>query len=415
MDPEKFKFNNKAIFISIVVLALAVGFGSGYYFQDVKQVLPVNRIVINQNSNQPPGVDFGVFWNVWDLLQQKYVDHNSLDTQKMVYGAISGMVQAIGDPYTVFFEPKESAAFNEDINGSFSGVGLEIGIRNNLLTVISPLKDTPAEKAGLIAGDKIIKIGEKSTDGMTVEEAVSLIRGAKGTSVKISILRDDQKTPKEYNLIRDTIKSPTVSWKLVNGNIAYIELSIFNRNVDADFKKASKEIIASKADRIILDLRNNPGGLLDSSVNIASYFLDPNFIVTIERYANGNEDSYKSLPNGSLKKYPLIIITNEGTASASEILAGALKDDRQIKIVGEKTFGKGVVQEVDDLSGGASVKITVAKWFTPNGTSINSNGIKPDVQVARSEDDINNNRDPQLDKAAEMIQYIWIHAYLRNV
>ncbi|MGD0977184.1 MAG: S41 family peptidase [Minisyncoccia bacterium] len=396
--------NNKNYVIGLVIIAVLVGFAGGFYYQQSKIILPVNIPVLNQTIGKPQGVDFSMFWDTWNLIHQKYVDSGNLNTQTMIYGAIDGMVKSVGDPYTVFFQPAESKAFAEDINGSFSGIGIEIGIRNDLLTVIAPINGTPADKAGIMSGDVISKVGDKTTDGMTTDDAVNLIRGAKGTPVKLTIVRGEQKTVKEFTIIRDTIKTPTVSWKLINGNIAYVQLYVFDSNVDADFQKAADEIVKSKADRIILDVRNNPGGLLDSSVDIASYFMDPNLIVVREKFVDGHEEDYRSQANGLLKKYPLIIITNQGSASASEILTGAIKDNRHAIIVGEKTFGKGVVQEVDPLAGGASVKITIAKWYTPSGVSINTDGITPDVPVTRTEDDINANKDPQLDKAEELIQ-----------
>jgi carboxyl-terminal processing protease len=397
--------NNKklTIFLAIAIIA---GFAGGFYYRDYKTPLRIDLPVINQTVSKPASVDFAMFWDVWNLIKDKYVDRDTLDTQKMIYGAISGMVNAAGDPYTAFFTPKDTEAFNEDINGSFSGIGIEIGIRNEILTVIAPIAGTPADKAGIMAGDKIAKIGDKSTEGMSSNEAVTLIRGPKGTSVKLSIVRDSLKEPKEYTIFRDTIKTPTVSLKMLDGKIAYVQLYVFNKNVDYDFQKIAKEISRSKADRIILDVRNNPGGLLDSSVNIAGYFLNTDSVVTKERYADGKEDVYRSDSNGLLKNYPLIVILNEGSASASEILTGALKDNRHITIVGQKSFGKGLVQEVDSLSNGASVKITIAKWYTPNGLSIQGNGITPDIVVERTEADINANKDPQLDKAVELIKNI---------
>jgi len=397
------QISKKYLIIGIIAI-LAVGFAGGFYLRSFSAPIPVNLPLINQIIGKPQSVDFNMFWDVWNLIQKKYVDSGQLNTQKMVYGAIDGMVKSLDDPYTVFMEPKETKAFNEDIGGSFSGIGIEIGIRNDILTVIAPITGTPAQRAGLMAGDKIVKIGDKSTEGMDTNTAVTLIRGPKGTSVKLTIARNNQKTNKEFVIIRDTIKTPTVSWKMLDDNIAYIQLYIFNENVDADFKKIAKEIAKSKAEKIILDVRNNPGGLLNSSVNIAGYFLDTDSVVVKERFVDGKEDLYRSSVNGQLKNYPLIIVVNEGSASASEILTGALKDNRHVTIVGGKTFGKGLVQEVDNLSGGASVKITIAKWFTPNGTSINTDGIKPDVEVARTEADINANKDPQLDKAVEVIK-----------
>lgn len=389
----------------LLVIALAVGFTGGFYYKNASPAL-IPHTLINKDAGQPAGVDFSVFWNAWDLLNSRYVDKDKLNAQDLVYGAIDGMVKAAGDPYTVFFRPKESQEFAQQVKGAFGGIGIEIGMRKDILTVIAPIKNTPAARAGLLAGDKILKIDAKSTEGMKLDEAVSLIRGAKGTKVTLTITRDGLKEAKEVPILRDVIKIPAVDWKMLDENTAYIEIFTFNQNVDSEFKKAAEDITKSKATRIILDLRNNPGGLLDSAVNIAGYFLDDNQLVTIERPGVGPENQFRTNPNGQLKNYPLVVLLNKGSASASEILAGALKDDRGVLIVGETSFGKGSVQEVDDLPQRASLKITIAKWYTPSGVSINENGIKPDVEVKRSEEDVQNNKDPQLDKAKELIKNI---------
>ena len=396
--------SQKRFILIFIVLALAVGFVGGFYYRDYKSPISLIKNLINRDAGQPDGVDFGLFWNVWELLHNKYVDQDKLATQELIYGAINGMVNAAGDPYTVFLKPKESEEFQQQISGAFGGVGIEIGLRKNILTVIAPIKGTPAARAGLLAGDKILAIDKKSTEGMKVEEAVGLIRGPKGTQVTLTITRDGLDKAKDYTLTRDTIKIPAVNWKMLDDNVAYIEMFVFNKNVDDEFKKAAEEIIKSPAKKIILDLRNNPGGLLDSAVNIAGYFLDADKIVTVERFGDGRTNEFRTQPNGLLKNYPLIVLINKGSASASEILAGAVKDNRGVLVVGETSFGKGSVQEVVELAGKASFKITVAKWLTPKGLSINENGIKPDVEAIRTEEDAQNEKDPQLDKALELIK-----------
>jgi len=337
-------------------------------------------------------------------VRDKFVDKNKLNAEAMVYGAIEGMVNSIGDPYTVFLTPKDSESFANEIKGAFGGVGIEIGERNQTLTVIAPIKDSPAEKAGIRAGDKIIKIDDKPTAGMRVNEAVALIRGEKGTTVALTISRNGEKEAREFKLTRATIKIPAVKWKLIDGDIAYIEVFSFNQNVDSEFKKAAREITQSNAKKIILDLRNNPGGLLDSSVYLAGFFQENGKTVTAERFGDGTENLFKSSGDASLKNYPLVILVNKGSASASEILAGALRDNRKVPLIGETTFGKGSVQEIHELAGGSSLKVTIAKWYTPSGASIDENGIKPDIEVKRSDEDINNEKDPQLDRAIEIIK-----------
>jgi carboxyl-terminal processing protease len=395
---------HKILTIILVIISLIIGFVGGSYFQAHQIQAPVVGNLINKEVNQPKDIDFSVFWTAWDLLHSKYVDKSKLDTQNLVFGAIDGMVKAVGDPYTVFFRPKESKEFNEQISGSFSGIGIEIGLRDDVLTVIAPIKNTPAARAGLLAGDKILKIDDKKTEGMKLDEAVSLIRGPKGTRVKLTILREKEKETKEVTIVRDIIKIPAVEWKSLGEDVAYIEIFTFNKNVDSEFEKAAREITASKAKRIILDLRNNPGGLLDSAINIAGYFLDADKVVAIERFGDGREEQFKTQPNGRLKNYPVVVLINKGSASASEILAGALKDNRGVLIIGETSFGKGSVQEMADLPQKTSLKITVAKWLTPSGKSIDENGIKPDIEVKMTEDDIKGEKDPQLDKALEIIK-----------
>jgi carboxyl-terminal processing protease len=418
MDLERNKIKNmpsiqffpkKNLKIVALVIIFLAGFWGGTIFEKVKKPAEEEgglRPVINQEKNQPSPVDFSVFWNVWNTVHEKYVDKEKLDTQKMIYGAIEGMVGAVGDPFTNFLEPEVSKKFREEIDGSFSGVGIEIGIRDDQLTVISPIKDTPAFKAGVQAGDKIVKIDEKDSLGIDLGEAVSLIRGKRGTQVILTVSRNGLSSLKEISIIRDNIKIPTVSLEFLgeNQNIAHLEVHTFNNNVNNDFRDAAKEILSSNADRIILDLRNNPGGLLDSSIYIASWFLNEGEVVTIEKFGDGKEIPFKAKDLGSLKHLPVVVLINKGSASASEILAGALKDNRNTQMIGEKTFGKGSVQELFELANKTSLKVTIAKWLTPNRTSINDNGIDPDIEIERTEEDINESRDPQLDKALEIVQ-----------
>ncbi len=400
--------------IVVIFISLLVGFGGGVWIFKYQETnsLPILKRLINQDEGRSQDVDFALFWKVWSALNDKYVDKSKLDPQKMVYGAIEGMVNSTGDPYTVFFEPVVSKQFKEVIAGAFGGVGIEIGMKSGILTVISPLKDTPAYKAGIIAGDKIVKIDSKSTENMAIDEAVNLIRGKIGTKVVLTILRSGQKSTKDYELIRESIKVPTVEWKLIDDHIAYIQVFTFNENVDSLFKDAAEEILKSKADRLVIDLRNNPGGLLDSAINLAGWFLDKDSLVVSEVFGNGTRNDFKADGNAALKNYPTVVLINGGSASASEILAGALHDDAHIKLVGDKSFGKGSVQELENFDGGSSLKVTVAKWLTPAGISISLKGIEPDVKVSLNEDLLASGsleigtpgKDPQLDKAIEVIK-----------
>lgn len=408
----------KLVLILAMITLLGGGFYAGQKYEKVfaeKQLAAEDEIateIINRGGRQPLTVNFDLFWEVLKQLEERFVDQNKLaDKKELVYGAIEGMVDSLDDPYTVFLRPEESKKFAEQINGSFGGVGIEIGIRQNLLTVITPIKDTPAYLAGLKAGDIITRIDGEDAADLTVEEAVTKIRGKKGTVVILTIQREGREEPQEFSIVRDEIKIPVIDWQLISDasgqkKIAHLQLFVFNRNVDAQFQKTAKEILLSEAEKIVLDLRNNPGGLLDSAVNIASWFLDPDLAVVRERFADGSETVLKTSKIAELKKYPLIILVNEGSASASEIVAGALRDQRGVKIVGEKTFGKGSVQEVVDLINDTkkpSLKVTVAKWHTPNGLSISDEGINPDFIIKRSEEDLKSNLDPQLEKAVELL------------
>lgn len=407
-------FNRKTIII-VIIVALALGFWGGFLLSNTNNPT-VARQLINIGLGQPSEVDFSLFWDVYNDLQDKYVDGGELDQKKLLHGAISGMVNSVGDPYTVFFEPETSKKFQEEISGSFGGVGIEIGKRDDVLTVISPLKDTPGYRAGLKAGDKIIRVDGQSTADMSIEDAVNIIRGPRGSKVVLTIQND---TTRDVEIIRDTIKIPTVEWQMLNSlpsgegkNIAYIQIFSFNQTVDSTFKVVAEEILKSNADSVIVDLRNNPGGLLDSSVNLAGWFLDRNSLVVLEEFGDGSKNEFRSNGNSSLKPYPTIVLINGGSASASEILAGALHDNRGIRLVGSETFGKGSVQQLQNYRDGSSLKVTIAKWMTPAGISISDTGIKPNVEVEVDIEDIREGiieigepgKDPQLDRALELLR-----------
>lgn len=358
-----------------------------------------NKLPIDNKS-----VDFGLFWKVWDLVKEKYVNRASLDAQQMIYGAIKGMVKATGDPYTTFFDPRETKSFSQDMEGSFEGIGAELGIKDDILTVIAPLEDSPAQKAGLRAGDKILKIGDRLTSDFTIDEAVDLIRGKKGTEVKLTILHEKAEETQEISILRDKIEIKSVKLSFKDPNIAHLKITKFGEDTASEFDKAVSEIISRGSKGIILDLRNNPGGFLDKSVDIASRMIPKGMLVVTEEDQENKKENLYTSGGDKLSYLPVVVLINEGSASASEILAGALRDDRQSVLIGRKSFGKGSVQELINLPGNSSIKITVAKWLTPNGDYIMEKGINPDIEVELTLDDFNNNRDPQLDKALEIIQ-----------
>lgn len=347
--------------------------------------------------------DFSVFWEAVDLLKQKYVGIKDVTDQDIIYAAIRGATDATGDPYTLFFDPPDSQKFQEDIQGNFGGIGAEIGEKEGQIIVIAPLKGNPAERVGVRAGDAILKIDTKETSGMTVDDAVKHIRGEIGTPVVLSIMREGWTEAKDFSIDRANIVLPTLDWEVKPGHIGYLKLHNFNGNVPSLFYKAMVEMFSGGARGVIIDLRDNPGGFLEVAQDLSGWFLKRGSVILIERFQDGSEEKLRSEGNAALVDVPVVVLVNEGSASASEILAGALRDVRNTKLIGTKTYGKGSVQEVLDLSDGSSLKVTVAEWLTPKGTHINKLGLSPDIEVKLSDDDAKSGRDPQLTKALEVI------------
>lgn len=398
-------FNNRFLYISLGIVFLAGAFLSGVYlgFENRPAVSKVTSI-FGKEEAAPAAVDFGPFWQTWNVLEQKFVggDKEVADQDK-VWGAIEGLVKSYGDPYTVFMPPVESKMFAEDIRGNFSGVGMEIGIKDEILTVIAPLKNTPAERAGLQSGDQIIKIDETATAGLSVDEAVRIIRGETGTVVTLTILKKGNEEPKEVRVTRAVITIPTIETALRADNIFVINLYNFSAVSPGLFRDALREFVESGSHKLILDLRGNPGGYLDAAIDMASFFLPAGKVVVREDFGgNRDEDVFRSkgydVFNDSLR---MVILVDEGSASASEILAGALSEHGVAKLVGEKTFGKGSVQEVINITPETSLKVTVARWLTPNGHNISKEGLIPDFIVERGED---LERDLQFEKAVELLR-----------
>ncbi len=360
----------------------------------------------------PDTVDFQQFWNVWNLLKTKYYKQ-PLDEQAMFYGALSGLAGSTGDPYTTFFSPKDAQDFSESLQGKFDGVGAVIGIKDDQLQVIAPLPETPASKAGLLAGDAILSIDATSTEGMSVDRAVALIRGKKGTHVVLSIGRitnskdktgHDKKEVKRFDstLVRDTILVKSVQMKALRDNVVLITITGFNADTATEFSKTVTDVLTKDPKGIVLDLRNDPGGFLDRATAVAGEWVGDQIVVT-ERRQGKKVDEYHGIGGARLKQIPTIVLVNQGSASASEIVAGALQDYGMAKLVGKKTFGKGSVQDYMELGNGMAIKITIAEWLTPKGRSIHNVGITPDVEVDRTEDDYHAERDPQLEKALELL------------
>jgi len=319
-----------------------------------------------------------VFTEVLSAIKHNYVEE--VDSKDLVYDALRGMLRSL-DPHSSFMTPEDFKEMKVDTRGEFGGLGIQISIRNGILTVIAPIEDTPAWRAGIEAGDRIIRIEEESTKDMTLYEAVSKMRGKRGTRINITILRESFKKPREFSIVRDIIKIKSVKSRMIKDNIGYLKLSQFQERSADDLYKALKDLRSSGAEGMILDLRNNPGGLLDSAVEISSFFLprDRLVVYTMDRY--GNKDEYLSRKKTFSEKLPMTVLVNQGSASASEIVAGALKDWKRAMIIGDTTFGKGSVQKLIPLSGGAGLRITTSKYYTPSGTSIQNTGIKPDIEI----------------------------------
>ena len=398
-------FKLKPNTIALVVLAglVLIAFWGGYTYG--KTQIPSQYLIEslqNHTLGQPDDVDFSLFWDAWRVIQEQYVGNDELDHESMVFGAIEGMVKALGDPYTTYFPPEEAKLFKEDISGSFDGIGAEIGLRDGALTIISPLEGSPSQKAGLRAGDRVVSIDGTSTQDMDVNEAVRLIRGNKGTTVTLSILREGE--VKEIPIVRDTIQVPVIKWEERDG-VAYIQLFNFSARSPEEFSRVAVEIKKAGIDRIILDLRNNPGGFLEAAQRIAGWFVSPGEVGAIEDFGESEREDqeYRAVGTGAFKDASVVVLINEGSASASEIIAGALRDLRQVKLIGVKSFGKGSVQELETLNKGA-LKVTVARWLTPNGPNISEEGLQPDETVEVTQEQLDAGLDPQLERALEVVK-----------
>jgi carboxyl-terminal processing protease len=394
----------KILGIVLLVAVFIVGFNVARVYPDLN-LPPLLQSSFKYTGNLEDKPPLDMFWYVWDRLHQLFIDKDKLDNSQLLYGAIKGMVEATNDPYSNYLDPKQTKNFNDALQGSFEGIGTEIGKRDSNIVIIAPLKNTPAERAGLKPGDIILKIDNVSTFNMSLDEAVSRIKGKKGTVVTLNILREGETEPFDLKITRDIIIIPVMDLKYVGSkkNIAHLSIYSFNEKLITEFDKAAKKIVNDKINEIILDLRNNPGGILEIAVKIASYFIDPQTVVVKEAATDSGLKEYKTQGSPILKDKKMVILINNGSASASEILAGALRDIKNVQIIGEKSFGKGTVQAYEILPDRSSLKITIAKWFTPKDLSIQDNGIKPDIEVKMSKEDLKNNIDPQLDKAIEIL------------
>lgn len=377
MRSNKYALILSTILLTGVVFVLGAGFG---YMQRSY----VERVIDVVNKSPDPSisttVDFEPFWQTWKLLENKYVTKDDIDQQALVWGAISGMVQALGDPYTVFLPPKELENFETQVTGKFQGIGAEIGLRNNQLVIISPLEGSPAKEAGIRAGDMIIKIDDFDTVGITIDAAVNKIRGEKGTPVVLTVFREGESMTHEITIVRDNIVIPAIATR-TEDDIFVIQLFNFSSGSPQEFDNAVREFAESGKSKLIIDLRNNPGGFLDAAVHIASYFVPKGEIIVTEEFRDREPREHRSRGYAEAHNLELVVLVNQGSASASEILAGALQEHDIATIIGEQTFGKGSVQELVDVLGNSSLKVTIARWLTPNGRSISHEGLEPDITV----------------------------------
>lgn len=386
----------------VIVFLLLLGFWFGRYV-DVP-FLPNNqaKISVTNKLYSRDNVDFSSFWQVWDKLNNDFLFKKDLSGTKLLQGAIKGLVTAAGDPYTAYFDPDANSSFNDQISGSFEGVGMELGFKDNNIVVIAPIEDSPAEKAGIKAGDRIISIDKKDATTMTLADAVKIIRGKSGTKVTLEILRGTETTMRKFELTRGTITVKTIKLT-IDKDTAVINLNQFGNNTNDEWDKVVNEITTKGIKKVVLDLRNNPGGLLESAIHVAGDFLTTKDTIVQQEDANGNRQPMYSNSDGRLQDFKIVILINKGSASASEIVTGALIDHKKAQTVGDTSFGKGTVQTVDDLQDGSGLHITVAKWLTPNGTWVHKKGITPNYKVDITDQNIKDSVDPQLTKAREVL------------
>ncbi len=399
---------------NLILLLIIIGFSvSGGYYLGVQgykaEVTKALEVKVSRVTPPDKNVDFTLFWQVWDTLSAKYYDKSKLVPSEMVYGAIKGMVDSVGDPYTMYLPPTQNKIVDEDLSGSFEGVGIEIGYRDSKLAVVSPLPGSPAEKAGVKPSDYIVHITDKlknvdvNAQALSLPQAVSYIRGPANTKVSLTLIRDGNPTPIVVELTRAKLNVPSITLKFVGKgeNIADIKVSKFGAETASEWNKAVNIILQKQGVKeVIVDLRNNPGGYLQSAIDLGSDFVPTGTTIVIQENGDGSREEFKSEKLGRLQNYKVVVLINGGSASASEILSGALRDDRGFKLIGEKSFGKGTVQEPVEITGGSGLHVTTSKWLTPKGTWVHGVGLTPDVEILDDEKTV---EDEQLQKAIEFL------------
>ncbi len=390
------------LFVGIFAIGIFVGRSNvgGALAGDSLDTSSTPTIIKNQNAVQKlsKDIDFRQFWDIWNRIQAKSVKR-PIDEHKLFYGALQGMVASLGDPYSVYFTPEIATQFQEELQGSFSGIGAEVGSKDGHVIVVAPLADSPAERAGVEAGDVILKINQDSTTGLAVDEAVKRIRGPEGTSVSLTIEHVGAKDSITITIKREKIELKSVTSKIISDNIELITVTSFNEQTAPQFENAVTLAQKNKVTGIVLDLRNNPGGFFESAIDFASEWLDDGQIVVSQRGVDKTKrEDFKSRGTHRLRGIPTAVLVNAGSASAAEIVSGALQDTAKAKIIGVKSFGKGSVQEYEELADGSAIKLTVALWYTPNDKSINELGITPDIIVDEKKDATKQTEDPFVGK-----------------
>ncbi|MEK7528333.1 MAG: S41 family peptidase [Patescibacteria group bacterium] len=399
------RFRHSPTHIWILVVLLIISFAGGIFFEKRNDVLDSSSIISNGDSDTLPSLDFKNLLKVWKSLDELYVEEDDLDTKELIYGAVKGFVGAVKDPYTVYMTPEETSEFQQSLSGELEGIGALLEMKDDMLTVVTPLKDSPAEKAGVKTGDVIVAINGEDATEMSLYEAVSRIRGEGGTDVTISIFRAGTKEVFDVTITRGTIEIDSITMEKKENGIFLISVNQFSDTTSNEFEEAISKILLDDPNGLIIDLRFNGGGYLDIAVDMLSELLEENLpVVRIERRsAKDNEVMYTSGLN-RLTNIPLVVLVNEGSASASEIVAGAIQDHERGAVIGMKTFGKGSVQEIHSYPDGSSLRVTIAHWLTPDGRSINKEGIVPDVTIEITEEDIKADRDPQMEEALRYLQ-----------
>lgn len=415
MNKKVKKIFSKILSSIAILLVVFVIFSAGAYLavkSDVVKKLAETEVFYlgrltgkysKVDSKWAQNVDFDLYWEVWEKLKTQHPNKDQITDKQMFYGSLKGLVASFDDPYSEFMDPKENKEFEDDMSGVFDGIGAEIGLRDGILTIISPIEGTPASRAGLLPGDKILEINGENTKDFSVDQAVSKIRGPKGTEVVLSIYNSSIDEIREVKIIRDKIFIKSVKYEKLENDIFLIKISAFNDDTSALFAEAVKQFISSGSKKLIIDLRSNPGGYLETAVNLLGEWINGE-VAVIEKFADDKQLDYPAKGLNRLSSYNTVVLINGGSASASEIMAGALKDYGKATIIGETSYGKGSVQMLRSLSDGSALKVTVAKWLTPKGQDISKEGIEPDVEVELTYDDYVAVKDPQMDAAKKFFK-----------